>query len=363
MDKKIVLVARDAAPSGCFSRLAPILRERGFDILLFIGEGKPLAQSRDEIVRAAESANLVLLGMSSSLDLATPEIVAAQVAKRANVPFGFYGDVPRCWARARPGAWFEAFAASASFYLGVTEADAEMARGVFATARLIGTGNPLREEMAFPRFTREYIREALGIGSNEKLVLVPGGKFAAGNIASWVVIIDALARLQTHSRQRSQLVLATHPGDRTPSAVDAATQKEMRLYEEMISCSPVPTRIVPKQEFTTSEMVPGADIIIEFGSSIGIEGAYQGVPVVSLGFEILFRRLEEASGTKELESVTDGLSELVVGDVSSLVSALRRFFTVEGFAPMRARQQELCPKPTERGAALRKIADAIAVMM
>jgi hypothetical protein len=240
----------------------------------------------------------------------------------------------------------------------VTQADADAARGVFPNAQLIGTGNPLREEMAFPRFTREEVRAKLDITPEEKLVLAPGGKFAAGNIASWVVVMDALALL-TAGGQRFQLVLAVHPGDRTTYAVDSATQKEMKLYEELCSFSPVPARIVGKDVLTTSDMVPGADIIVEFGSSIGIEGAYQGVPVVSLGFEILFRRLEQASGTRTLEVVGDGLSELVVADANKLAETVKCLLSSTGFAEMRARQQELCPKPKERGAALRKIAECV----
>lgn len=36
------------------------------------------------------------------------------------VTYGFYEDVPRCWARARPGAWFDELAQGAAFYLGLT---------------------------------------------------------------------------------------------------------------------------------------------------------------------------------------------------------------------------------------------------
>jgi hypothetical protein len=359
--------------------LEPVLKEHGFDVGLFIGEGKPLTKSVEEIALVASSAHVVVLGMSSSPELAQPEIAAGEAAKKAGVPYGFYGDVPRCWARARSGAWFEQLAPSAAFYCGVTQADSDAAREVFPNARLIGTGNPLREEMAFPRFTREEVRAKLNIAPEEKLVLAPGGKFAAGNMASWVVVMDALRLLVEENQYFMerwaasaedtglvfkdipfQLILATHPGDRTPYVVDSATQKEMRLYDELISFSPVPARIVGKDVLTTSDMVPGADIIVEFGSSIGIEGAYQGVPVVSLAFEILSRRLEQASGTRTLEAVSDGLSELVVADASKLADTIKRLLTPSGYAPMRAKQQELCPKQKERGVALRKIAEAIA---
>ncbi len=358
MNRKVVLVGRDAAPSACFKRLEPVLKEGGFDVSLFIGEGKPLTKSIEEIRLAVSSANVVVIGMSSSLELAEVEIVAGKAAKNAGVPYGFYGDVPRCWARARSGAWFEQLTPSAAFYFGVTQEDAEAAREVFPMAQLIGTGNPLREEMAFPRFTREEVRAKLDITPEEKLVLAPGGKFTAGNMASWAVIMDALALL-TEQGESFQLILATHPGDRTPYAIDSSTKKEMNLYGEIISFSPAPTRILNKDVLTTSDIVPGADIIVEFGSSIGIEAAYQSVPVVTLGLEILFHRLEQTSGTRELEAVKEGLSELVVADPNKLADTIKILFTPNGYASMRAKQQELCPKPKERGVALRKIAEAI----
>lgn len=362
MIRKAVLVARDAAPSGCFKRLEPALKERGFGVDLIIGEGKPLTKTAEEIALAASHASIVILGMSSSLELAEPEIAAGRSAKSAGVSYGFYGDIPRCWARARAGAWFEELAHGAAFYFGVTQGDANAAREVFPKAQLIGTGNPLREEMAFPRFTREEVRAKLNISPEDKLVLAPGGNFStAGNMASWVVLMDALSFLMAGG-QSFQLILATHPGDRAPYAVDAVTQKELKLYDKLVSLSPVPARIVSKDVLTTSDIVPGADIIMEFGSSIGIQGAYQNVPVISLGFEVLFRQFEQVTGNRVLEAVECGLSELVVADVSKLADKIRVLLTPDGFASMRARQQELCPKPTERGTAVRKIADAIARM-
>ena len=367
MDKRAVLVARDVAPSDCFNLLGPVLKERGFGVDLIIGNGKPLAKTMEEIALAASRANVVVLGMSSSAELARPEIVAGKAARNAGVPYGFYGDMLRCWARARPGAWFEELASSAAFYLGVTHRDADGAREVFPNAKLFCTGNPLREEMAFPRFTREEVRAKLGVVPGDRLVIAPCGKFAAGNMALWTVLMEAISFLvdangfvMKKDGPRLQLVLATHPGDRTPYAVDAETKKEMKLYEELVSLSPVPARIVGKDVFPIHDLVAGADIIVQFDSSAWVAGAYRGVPVVSLGLEVLFRRYEKAVGSRALEAVEDGLSEFVQADVHKLAEAIQRLLTTAGSITMRARQHELYPRPTERGLALRKIADALA---
>ena len=59
------------------------------------------------------------------------------------------------------------------------------------------------------------------------------------------------------------------------------------------------------------------------------------------------------------EVVEDGLSELVVADAGALAETIGRLLTPEGFAPIRVRQREVCLRPKERGAALRKMADVI----
>jgi hypothetical protein len=357
MNKKIVLVARDAAPSGCFNRLKPVLEAQGFEVVVFAGEGKPLTATEDEIINTVSSANLVILGMSAK-DFAEPEIVAGEVARKAGVPYGFYGDVPKCFARARPGAWFESLASDAGFYFGIDDEDAQGARRVFPKAKLFATGNPLREEMAFPRLTREKVREKLGILPGEKLVLVPGLKLISENMATLVTVSEALSVLTVEGHQ-FRLVFATHPGDRNPYAIDSVTQKELKLYEGFFSYSPINSSMVAKDFLSTSDMVPGADIIIEFGSSIGIEGAYQNIPVITLAFGIMFKRYEETAGTTELESVSRGLSELVVAETNLLAGMIERLLTPRGFKKMRARQQELYPKPEERGVALKKMAAAV----
>ncbi len=360
-NKRIVLVARDAAPSRAFSKLGPVLEESGFVVQLFANDGKPLVETEAEVLSAVTQANFVLLGMSSSKELAKVEIMAGEKANALGITYGFYGDIRRCWARARPGAWFERLASNAKFYLGITQEDAGAAVNVFPNASCFVTGNPLREEMAFPRFTREEVRTKLNINPREKLVLAPGNKFAAGNFTSWTTIMEALSLLTKKNQYYYfQLILATHPGDRTPFAIDSTTQKELKLYEELIKFSPVPARLVGKEVLTTSDMVPGADIIVEFGSSIGIEGAYQNVPVISLGFEVLFRRFEQVGGTRMLESVEDGISELVVGNVAHLADRISTLLTPVGFSQMRANQERMCPKPIKRDSALCSIANVIA---
>lgn len=360
MKKKIVLVGADAAPSRCFMRLEPILRERWFETELIVGDGKPPTRSTVEIMDAASQANVVILGMSAP-DTAAPEIIAGETAKHENIPYGFYGDVCRCWARARAGTCFAELAPDAAFYFGVGQEDADLAKQVFPKAQCVGTGNPIREENAFPRFTREEIRKKLGVVPDEKLVLAPGGVWAWENMARWTILIEALVMLGRITDWRFKLVLALHQGDRTAYAVDAATQKELKLYEKLKPFSPIPIQITTDDILPTPEIVPGADIVVEFGTSIAQAGAYQGVPVISLGFELSLCGLEKGDGSRVLEAVEDGISSLVVADASKLTERIYTLLIPSNGVTraMWARQAELYPKPKERGTALRRMADVI----
>ena len=345
------------APSGCFIRLEPVLEALGFEVTLVVGEGKPVAVSDNHIVGYVSDADLVLLGMSSSPELSRPELIASLAARNIGKPYGFYGDIPGCFERARKGAWFENLASGAAFYFGLNEEDAQAAKAVFPNAQCFATGNPLREDAAFPKFTREEVRLKLGVTCGETLVLASGGKFAAANMATWVNVMDSLAVIAQRGVWKFKLVLTTHPGDRTPYALDSSNQQELKMYEELISYSPVPTQLVTRDILTTTEIVPGANLIIEYGSSIGIDGAYQNIPVISLGYEVWFNYFEKFSNKRTIEAVETGISKLA--SAATLTDTIGDLLTTSGSYPMRKCQQKLYPKPTERGIAIKKMADAV----
>lgn len=381
MVKKIVFVARDAAPSGAFALLADALLKRGHTVASLCGGGKPLAVGIPEIERVAGEANLVVLGMSSSEELAGPELAAGEAARKNGVAYGFYGDVRNCWGRAREGAWFAPLAKEAAFYLGVNETDAETAREVFPNAELIGTGNPLREEMFFPKVTREEVRGKLGIGDDTCLILAPGGKCAAVNIGLWSALADAVAI----PFRKLQVILACHPGDRTPFALDGVVVAKavadgagagevenlhtLGIYDEIVKFGGGKFRIVPKAEMDTASLVVGSDLVIEFGSDLVIEfGSSEGmraaclrIPVITYATELALNRLESMQGSRELELVDNGGSMLVKGNWDSDENLGSRIpFVLKGGLDQVRKQQEIgYPKPERPGATLEAMIGAI----
>lgn len=359
MRKRVLLVAHDAAPSRCFQKLKQLLEQHEYDVDAFLADGRLLneliARQMYDDVRSAEFA-IAVLGMSSSEKLSADEIRAGEVAKQHGIPFGFYGDVERCWGRARKGAWFESLAEQAAFYFGVNEKDADAAHEVFPNAVCIGTGNPLREDMAFPTHTKEEIRNYYKVLPQEKLILVPGNKFTAGNIVQLSVIIQALERLAEISPLCFHLIFALHPGDETPH----------ELYDQVLELSSLPTEITFPTAMKTSHIVPGADLIIEFGSSIGFEGSYQRIPVLTLGTEINYRHLEKVQGSRLLETVNLGITEMFYGhDPISLADTIRNLLDQESETAKRLlRNQEMhCPIPKQRGEAVQKMCDMITTLL
>lgn len=362
---KIAMVGRDAAQSRAFTRLKPVLIGRGYKVNLMVGDGQPLSQSDNEIVSAVQDSDVVLLGMSSAPETAQPEILAGLKAHELGKPCVFYGDVVKCWMRARSGAWFEELAKTAAMYLGVNEIDAEAAREVFPVAILVATGNPLREDIFFSEMTREQVRSELKVSENEILVLAPGGKYDGwGDIAFWNTIMEALMILSGKG-MRFKLIMTPHPGDRILRLIDPKARegsKAVDVYGDMARLSGVPAEVVLKARLSTSQIVPGSDVIVDFASSTNVEGACQRKPVITLGIEILWRCLEAANGTRYLEWVDKQTSELVPGYPEKLAEAIKRLLTPEGYAPQLARQEKHYPVP-ERGLVLREMANAICYLL
>lgn len=345
--------------------LEPVLKDRGFKVSLMLGDGKPLTKARAEISATILSANLVLLGMSAPAENAELEVFAAGVARENRVPYGFYGDVPNCWnIRTQEGMPLTDLAPGASFYFGISESDANTAKEVFSEGSMFGTGNPLREEAAFPKFSREEVREKLGVKDDEKLILAPGGRFPGGlDTTGWAIIMEALCRLSETDGMKFQLVMTPHPGDRVAFAVDPANSQPLNIYDGLVENSPVPARIVYRDEMRTSEILPGADLVVEFGSSVGVEAAYLGIPDVTLAFEPLLRYWQRVAKSRTTEQLENGVSEFVQANPTVLAGVIGSLLTPDGFESMRLQQQKMYPRPKQKYQALRNMADAIELLL
>jgi hypothetical protein len=313
----------------------------------FLGQGKPLAISIPEIETAIKKASAVLLGMSSSLELAKEEIAAGRKAAELGIPFGFYADTYGVYKR----PWFKDLREQTSFIFVINENEGRGAKEIFPHAKIIISGNPAWEDFCSPKYSYKEVRINLGIESNEKMVLSPGGKLAISNILLWGAVIEA-AHSPILAPFSLKIFLATHPGDPNPP----------EIYSDLEKFSRIPVKIIPSQNIKISDLVPGCDILIESYTTTGIEAAHQRKPVIDFFTEIALNRLQSMTGTRNWELCDLGAAEPVYGCSLNLANSMARLLTRDGFAPMKQQQEEIYPH-LFKGAVAQKMVFALQEFM
>ena len=275
--------------------------------------------------------------MSSSPELSECEISACNFAILCDIPFGFYGDTYNCHER----AWFAPFREKCAFFLALNEEEARKAKTVFPNAECVAVGNPLWEEFSFPETTRENVRKDLQVEWDEILVLAPGSKSAGINIANWTALLSALYLIKG---SKFKVRIALHPGDVTPH----------EIYKEFMQWSPVNVEMTPAS-MKTSLFVPGADLVAEWNSSIAIEAAHQGIPVISLANPFAERRLISTSGSPIWEPCRLRVSVLGSDEPPYLAKQIHALLYEKTGTALAKRQAIVYPKVLQRGDAVRKM--------
>lgn len=389
----VCFVANDVAPSGAFKMVAPELERRGIKTTGLIAEGKPPKFSKGDIDSAISKSDLVVLGMSAPAKNAELEIYAAKKAHELGVPYSFYGDVAGCWGRAQEGNWFYPVARNTAFYFGVRDEDG--VKDVFPNAHIFATGNPVRETEAFPVMSREEARKVLGVKNDEKLIMVPGSKFVGANFSILAVLFEALDFL--HS-DKIRLIFCPHPGDTEIFAVDwrkilkiyedsktqllnvlssfdqlfAVLNKvfndselaklQLNAYQEFLDSSPVPARVITKDILSSAQAVNGADLVVEYGSSVAFMAVYRRIPLLTLPVIAAANRCKKNNGKRETEVMEDEVTIVASADNCLNLSEDIEFLLIpnsEDAEDLLASQEKKYPLPKERGEAVRKLADAI----
>lgn len=353
---KVVLVARDIAPSNAFKMVVAEFLGNSWlpshtSVLvkgaeLFVGSGKPLKATEDEIAAAVKSADVVLVGISSSAELAKEELVACKVAKEASVPYGLYADTFGCAVNRN---WFDHVRAEASFVFVLNGKEAEEARKVFSKAKVVASGNPTWDDFFYPKLTREESRAKLGIKDDEVFVLCPGGKSLAINIQHWGFVIEALDFMNgsEYAPRKWNVIFSRHPGDQ--SAPDA--------YAELVKFSDIQAKVVAPDEMKTSDMIPGMDVMVSCCSTVEIEAVCQRKPVISYIPHTGLVRMRTTMGDK-WEPVEQGVViSSTPGCTFDLADSIDDLLTLDVWnnSFVRSKQEALYPKPTEKGVALRAI--------
>lgn len=345
---EIVLVGRDVAPSGCLSKVKEGLIGKGMQVVDFLGNGGPLNASEETIKQAVAKAYVVLTGMSSSPELAREELAAADFADRNGITYGFYADTFGSYKR----PWFSHLRDGANFVFVVDQEEAEDAGKYFKNAKIVVSGNPFWEEFCFPRLSYHQTREVLGVFDDEKMILCPGSKALTVNIAFFSAVIDAVHLLTDGDTRKFKIFLAIHPGD----------HNDLCAYGELVKFSSVPVKIITYDMMLMSDMVPGADIVVESASTVGIEAAHQRKPVIDYFTEIALSRLYEASGSRLWKPCCLGAAIEVLsyrGGPAELAQMIDYYLFRGGDKIMRLHQEKAYPIPSEKGFTVRLIQDTV----
>lgn len=364
----MLLVARDVAPSNALIQLrdALIKRERvhtaNYAYFAYLGEGKPIAGSIEGILETFQGGFItcVVTGMSSSPELAAHELAAGKAAKERNIPLFLYADTYNCHER----KWFAELIPDSTLFV-INENEKEKVKEKFPTARVVAAGNPLWEDFFFPKMTREGVREALNIPEDEIMILCPGTKSLLVCMQSFSAAIEAASTLD----KKVHVVVSLHPGDENNPLLYAELAKfseipvtiTKRLSEkEARHAHCEPPFVVSPGAYKSSEMLPGADVVIETASTLGIEAACQRIPVIDYFTYHALNRIESTTGTRKWE-VCNLNAAIDVYDIKKLARTLRMLVTDEdGYRRRLETWQEIVyPEPQERGAAIKNMLEAI----
>lgn len=342
----------DLAPTNCFKAIGPKLEAKGVETVSVLGAGKPFEGSTGTVKGAVRDADLVVLGLSSSPERAKLEMVVAEFAREAGIPYGFYSDMALCPFR----TWLCDLARNTSFIVGLLPTSEELAE-MYPQARVYPSGNPLRGTMAFPELSRDVVREKLGVKPHEKLIVAPGGKFPAGNFQLWGLLIETLEVLKR--KEDIVLLLAPHPGDAGARAIDKESGVPLNIYKEMTGETSVRTlyNMMP-----TPVATAGADLVVDFTGDTSVRAAMLRIPLLNVTTEILLRRFERETGSRQLETIENGSGfNFIKGTAGrssgEIVYAL--LFDEELRGQLRARQEIAYPIPANPEEPTKLMIDAL----
>lgn len=329
-----VFVGHDAAPSKAFDVVKPTLEALGWQVEAFLGYGKvSLAHKWHDILNALNRADVACIGLSVPENNAVEEIAAANRMQHLAKPYGFYADALGAWKR----PWFFPYMGFASFLFVLNEYEGETAKSSHKAEAILVSGSHEWEEASFPAVSRAEVRAKLGIADDETFLFLPGHKSVPISCYLLMSTIQGIHHPRCSDREW-HVVFAPHPGDGVPPrtyaepvlytafSVDIVTKDKRYVRHE------VPDKKESELQeleggMTSSEILVGADCIIESASTFCQSAAIQRIPVISLLSEVSKRRNVPVFGQREWEPVVQGVSlEASDGDdvAECLISRLAR---------------------------------------
>lgn len=353
MNNSLVVVATDAGPSSALARV-----HKATNCLAFLGNGK-LVENLDGVTAAVIGAKAVLVGMSSSEKLASPELLAVKAAISAGVPVGLYCDAPGCHRR----PWFSEVRENIRFLTIINESEKRDAQELFPNAVIEATGNPDWDKYFFIKTTRQEVRLQLGIADDDKMIFVSGHKVTVITLPLIVSVLEAVAFIQDlsfvgHPWNRLVTILGLHPGAGVPFKeysglhyAGAPVKVTVRKQGAEVQGTPVQVTAL-----TEEEMIVGSDLVIGACATAEVGAACQRVPAIAFMTQITLGRNPEIFGEREWEWARQRTSLPVYAQPDELADTMQDLLDdTEIRSQLLVRQKEVFPRPEREGIALEKI--------
>lgn len=338
--EKVLLVAGDTAQSNAFRMLEGKLQAQGMNVTSLIGGGKPVGIAAEDLEALVGSHDVVLTGMSSFPENSVEEIKAAEIAELHGLPYGFYADVYGAYERPH----FHHLREGAKFLFVLNAEEKDKASVLFPKTDVVPSGNPTWENYFFPQYTREEVRTQFGVEEDEIMVLIPGTTVLERNVFLLSALTATLKFYPSLSDQKWKLFYAVHPGDLMYRTND-------KVYDSFREWSKYPFTVVPKSTAPSSSMIPGADYILDCGTSIGIEAAHQRKKVICYFSEFT---LNAEGAYRHWTPCEKGVMHLVEHSTDKLAEA----FSMD-FGKIHERQTIVYSAPLQKGYMINTMAETV----
>lgn len=324
----------------CLQSIAVKLRLLGHKVEELLGGGRVIGPSLDEADKLLEGKDLLIVTISESNHI---EVSSAERASGLNIPVAVYAPGNGAYLRdsAQPLRKF------CKLLLLGNEADQIGARGLFEKTQVLTVGNMLHEE-AYPTISQTESRIQLGAQTKERVIFVPGDKSLSIN---WPLLHSVIVAAHEKEilRLNPVIVFGIHPGD--PNFHSCYTEA-MHLSHRI--------RVLIKKtdEMSGKEIVPGSNLIVTAGSTLGEIAAYQRKPVIGFFYDCLRENNGSLPPVWDLAArgaalvVRDGSIETLSGFIKVLLSPL-------GCKQLVRAQERNYPSPPRPGSTAECVANTI----
>ena len=337
--KKVLMVSGMLNTTLAFEALKKSLIEAGDTVELYASTMPPVSETVQKIKDDVEWADIVLVGMASSPELAAGELVAVTQANTLGKPFGLFADKSGVIAGRD---WFTPVRDRASFVFIQFEDDVELAQKTCPHAAVVVTNHPKNEDAAAVNIPPEQIRARLGISQAASMVFVPGTKTLDICLEVLGLVKEAFA---LSSRPEFTVVFGQHPGD----------QNDVSNYDGFGAV------VVPKSAGIRAEdLIPAADVFGNILSTTVDRVMFLRKPALWIRTPsvVAFQRDKEGIN---LPILCDRGLALAVYNAREFVNAIEQVKNGQfaNLANQQALQAKMFPQPPPRGTAVRLMAETL----